>query len=257
MSVAIIGGTGLEDLREFARAAREVVSTPFGDALVYRGTLAGREVFFLPRHGPGHALPPHRINYRANIAALCKLGVREVLATAAAGSLVAEVKPNTLLLPDQFLDFTRQRPQTFWDNRVVHIDLSEPYCPRLRGLLADAARRVALPCREGGTYVCVEGPRFESSAEVKMFARLGGHVVGMTGLPELVLAREANMCYAALCLVTNFAAGLGEGPVSHDEVLQAMAELREKAVCLLAEAIGNLKPAADCPCRRAAPQLEL
>jgi len=175
-------------------------------------------------------VPPHRINFRANIAALQAVGVRAVFATAATGALKTELEPGALLVLDQFLDFTRARPLTFFegeDGEVVHTDMTNPYCLRLRTRLLEAAREEGLAVRKGGTYVCVEGPRFETAAEIRMFAALGGDVIGMTGVPEVVLAREAGLCYAAVAVVTNPGAGLSAARPQHAEVERLMAERRE------------------------------
>lgn len=251
--LAIIGGTGFEDpaiLGEPRDALR--VTTRMGSADVALYEVSGETLAFLSRHGPRHTVPPHRVDYRANIAALAALGVERVAATAAVGSLRPEVEPGTVVIVDQFLDFTRQRPFTFFeDGAVVHTDFTEPYCPEIRSALLHAAARQGLPVRPSGCYAGMEGPRYESAAEVRALAMLGGDVVGMTGLPEAVLAREAGICFATVAVVTNPGAGLAAAPLSHEEVVTVMAALRPRVLRLMVEALVALPAHRACPCARA------
>ena len=246
---AIIGGTGLYDPGLLAGSEAVVVGTPYGTVSLHVGTHAGRSVAFLPRHGGGHSVPPHRINYRANLWALRQLGARRVFATAACGTLAQHVPPGALALCTDFLDFTRGRATTFFDGqdgRVHHADMTEPYCPALRAVLGAAAVRLGLPLVPAATYVCTEGPRFETAAEIRAYARLGGDLVGMTGVPEVTLAREAGLCYASLAIATNWAAGMAGRPLSHAEVVEAMARSTGQVRRLLLEAIAGLTTTA-CP----------
>lgn len=252
MDFAIIGGTGVYDPDMLENLREQTVDTPYGEAAVRIGGFKGRDVVFLNRHGAGHALPPHRVNYRANIWALRQLGVRRVLGTAAVGSLNPAMQPGDLVLADDFLDFTKSRVTTFFEGGeegVVHVDVTEPYCPDLRAQLASIARQENLRCHDGGVYVCCEGPRFESPAEIRMFQRLGGDLVGMTNIPEVVLARELGLCYSLVCMVTNLAAGISATPLTHEEVLEVMAEngqrLRRLAMGLL-ERLPEAKPTCNC-----------
>lgn len=249
--VAVVGGSGIDVSDLLTDPRRRRVTTRYGEARSVVGRLAGRPVAFLPRHGPGHRVPPHRINYRANVAALVELGARRVVATAAVGSLDPDLAPGTLVLVDQFLDFTRGRASTFHDggqDGVVHVDVSDPYCPEIRQAAREVAGPAGLPVRDGGTYVCTEGPRFETAAEIRAFRTLGGDVVGMTGVPEVVLARELGLCYATLAVVTNLAAGLRPGRLSHEEVLGAQADRAERLAALLAAVVGDLPAARGCEC---------
>jgi 5'-methylthioadenosine phosphorylase len=238
MRIGIIGGTGLYELVAEG-GHREVVQTPYGEVPVSLFTHAGREVVFLARHGEGHKIPPHRVNYRANIDALRRMECGRIIATNAVGSMRLAMRPGDLVLPNQFIDFTRSRPSTFYDGGeagVRHVDVSEPYCPNLRGrFLATFGERAA---HTEATYVCTEGPRFETPAEIQMFERLGGDVVGMTGVPEVVLAREAGLCYLSICIVTNYAAGIKGVPLTEGEVSALMEErlpqLREDILRLVA-----------------------
>lgn len=231
--IGVIGGSGfysfLDDVTEIQ------VDTPYGppsDSL-FLGEIAGRRVAFLPRHGRGHHLPPHRINYRANLWALRSVGARQVLGPCAVGGLRPEYGPGTLLVPDQLVDRTKSRAQTYFDGlplpggtipNVVHVSLADPYCPAGRKAALEAARGRDWEPVDGGTLVVIEGPRFSTRAESLWHQAQGWSVVGMTGHPEAILARELELCYSSLTLVTDLDAGAetGEG-VSHEEVLQVFA----------------------------------
>jgi 5'-methylthioadenosine phosphorylase len=252
INLAIIGGTGvydprmLEDLRTFE------VNTRYGAALLSQGSYQGQDVVFLARHGTKHGTPPHRVNYRANIAALLKLGVEKVVATAAVGSMNEKMPPGSLVLLEQFLDFTKAREATFFDggeSGVVHTDFTAPYCPEVNERLLAAAGNAGLELQSGAVYVCTEGPRFETPAEIRMFRQLGGDLVGMTNVPEVVLAREAGLCYSTVALSTNFAAGISETVLTHREVLDMMAENGDKVRRLLKEAVVALSGPRNCACQ--------
>lgn len=242
---AIIGGTGLDwgadsPLRD---ARHERIVTRWGTALVTHATFEGRAMVFLHRHAApdsqsalGSRLPPHSINYRANIAALLKLGVTAIFASTAVGSLRPAWKPGTLVLLDDLLDFTSGRARTFFDANVVHVDVTQPYCPHARSFLLQAAQKAGIEVQDGGTYLCTEGPRFETPAEIRLFASWRADVVGMTGAPEVVLAREAQISYAGLSIVTNLAAGISPLPLSQGEVLEAMRHAMPQVSALLLQA---------------------
>lgn len=250
--LAIIGGTGVYNPKMLADLRTFEVNTRYGTALLSQGSYQGQEVVFLARHGSKHGIPPHKINYRANIAALLKVGVEKVLATAAVGSLNENVPPGSMVLLEQFLDFTKAREGTFFDGGatgVVHTDFTAPYCPEINKLLLAAAKRATLSLQSGAVYVCTEGPRFETPAEIRMFKQLGGDLVGMTNVPEVVLAREAGLCYSTLALSTNFAAGISPTVLTHHEVLAMMAENGEKVRRLLMEFIPALVGARNCHCQ--------
>lgn len=253
--IAVIGGTGVYDPHMLDGVGTETVDTPYGAVTVSVGNFKGRNVAFMARHGAGHSVPPHRVNYRANISALKKLGVESVLATAAVGSLKPTMAPGQFVAVDQFIDLTRSRPQTFFeggDAGVVHTDMTEPYCPRLRELLRRAAGSLGLVLHQGGTYACTEGPRFETPAEIRMIRQAGGDLVGMTGVPEVVLARELAMCYATVAMVTNFAAGISPTRLSHQEVLDVMGRNAANIQRLLMQVIDWLEDGnRACPCRGA------
>lgn len=249
--IGIIGGTGVYNPDILTDVREEILDNIYGQAKVAIGTYLGREVVFLTRHGATHSVPPHLVNYRANIWALKELGVEQVLATAAVGSLNAEMAPGSFVLVDQFLDFTKNRLSTFFDGGelgVTHTDMTNPYCPNLREVLVEAAKPLATKVHQKGTYVCSEGPRFETPAEIKMYKILGGDLVGMTSVPEVVLAREAGLCYATICMVTNFAAGISPIELTHEEVLEVMAANGEKLSQLLMKAVENIPEKRVCKC---------
>ncbi len=234
--VGVITGTGV--LGHFDVGRRRLVSTSFGTAVAFESS-DGR-YFVLPRHGPRHAVPPHRVNYRANVAALEKLGVKEVIASSAVGSMREEFGVGQIGLVDQFLDFTKGRESTFYDNEVGHTDMTNPYSARLNGQLRRSAERLGVEVRGGLVYVCAEGPRFETAAEIRMFRAMGGDVVGMTGVPEVVLANEKGMQYASVVVATNWAAGM-QRRVDHGEVLEAMKRSGKKAVELIEATIKAIR----------------
>lgn len=249
--IAVIGGTGVYDPRMLSDVREEVIENRYGKAKVMFGTYRGTKMVFLARHGVTHSVPPHLVNYRANIWALKEMGVERVLATAAVGSLNETMEPGHFVLVDQFLDFTKNRAGTFYDGGeqgVIHTDMTNPYCPHLRSLLAEAAQSLNITVHKTGTYVTTEGPRFETPAEIRMYRLLGGDLVGMTSVPEVVLAREAGLCYATIAMVTNFAAGISPRELSHQEVLDVMAANGEKLGNLLMQAVEMLPAGRDCSC---------
>lgn len=249
--LAIIGGTGVYDPRILENIREEIITTPYGDAKVRIGTYQGEEVAFLARHGVNHSVPPHLINYRANIYALKMLGVERVIATTAVGSVNRNMKPGDFVIIDQFLDFTKNRQHTFFEGGemgVVHTDVTEPYCPECRKVLLAAAEQVGINAHPSGTYVCTEGPRFETPAEIRMFATLGGDLVGMTNVPEVTLAREAGLCYATVSMVTNYAAGISPTNLTHEEVLEVMAANSENLKKLVMATLQQIPAQRGCRC---------
>lgn len=213
--LGIIGGSGLSVLANLEGGRRQLVRTPYGEpscALTF-GTIRGREVVFLARHGYGHTIAPHQVNYRANIWALHAQGVEDVVALASVGAIRAGLAPGALIVPHQILDYTHGRESTFGageDRNVRHIDFTDPYCEKLRRRILDAAVGAGLPAVDGAIYAATQGPRLETAAEIDRLERDGADVVGMTGMPEAALARELDLCYAALAVVVNAAAGRGE-----------------------------------------------
>jgi 5'-methylthioadenosine phosphorylase len=245
--IAIIGGTGFENLLENARQLR--LGTPYGISPPLRvGKIRGKNVIFLPRHSPDHSVPPHKINYRANIYALYELGVQRILATNAVGAINLNFKPSDIVVPHDFVDFTKLRSATFYDEApVTHIDVSQPYCPEIRRSLIKAAEKLGFHVWDKAVIVCTEGPRYETPAEIKMFGRLGCDVVGMTGIPESVLARELEMCYASICYVSNMAAGMQKRLTALD-VSKISKSVVPKIEQILIETIRILPSERNCPC---------
>ncbi|HWQ39788.1 MAG TPA: S-methyl-5'-thioinosine phosphorylase [Burkholderiales bacterium] len=213
--LGIIGGSGLTQLTSLEVSRREVVRTPFGEpsCAVTFGELKGAEVAFIARHGYGHTIPPHAVNYRANIWALRAVGVDRVVSVASVGGIRSDFRPGTIAVPDQIIDYTWGRKHTYFDTTdqpVTHADFTHPYCEELRAELLRAAADVQLPVIARGVYAATQGPRLESAAEISRLERDGADMVGMTGMPEAALARELGLCYAAVAVVANWAAGRGD-----------------------------------------------
>ncbi len=223
--LAIIGGTGLNQLGNLKITHRQVLRTPYGEPSgpMTFGTINGHEVMFLARHGYGHTIPPHQVNYRANLWALRDQGAQRVVAVSSVGGIRADLTPGTLVVPDQIIDYTYGRAFTFFDGReqsVTHIDFTWPYSASLRRSLLEAAQRAGETCVNAGVYAAIQGPRLETAAEINRYERDGADMVGMTGMPEASLARELGLDYAALSVVVNYAAGRGTSAqsIALDEV---------------------------------------
>jgi len=253
--IAIIGGSGLYSIGKLNNTKTTVVKTPYGDSPeLLLGRLHGREVVFLPRHSKGHTIPPHLINYRANLWALRKLGVKRVFATTSCGSTNIRMRPGELALFTQFIDFTKCRPQTFYEGGkggVVHVDVTEPYCPELRKILTKVARKLNFKIHHSAVYACTEGPHFETAAEIRVLQKMGSDLVGMTNVPECILARELEMCYAVVGVITNFAAGISKKKLTYTEVAEMM---KGNITCvreLVLEAVAQVPKRRSCFCSRA------
>lgn len=242
MTIAIIAGSGFGRWEKFQHRQAVETATAYSTAPVrlQKGTLAGREILFLPRHGADHNLPPHRINYRANIEALRVSGAAAVVAIATVGGIAPAASPGSVVIPDQILDYTYGRAHTFFDGedgRVGHVDMTEPYCEALRACLVEAARHAGVDAVDRGTYAATQGPRFETPAEIDRLEQDGADVVGMTGMPEAALAREARLPYAALAIVVNAAAGRGGTHISMETIEEWMSAGRERVERLLEAAL--------------------
>ncbi len=250
VELAIIGGSGLERLLEGVERTR--VGTPYGlSNPILIGDVNGRAVAFLPRHGLEHTIPPHKVNYRANLYALRSLGVERAIATNAVGAINVDFEPGDLVIPHDFIDFTKWRYQTFYEGALVtHVDLSQPYCPEVRSILIRSAEEVRGRVWDKAVLVCTEGPRFETPAEIEAFRRLGADIVGMTGVPEAVLARELEMCYATLCYVSNMAAGL-QSRLTVDEVKEVAERVSPIVERVLKNVLRSLPVERNCPCPHA------
>lgn len=255
--IGVFGGSGF--YRFLASPELVTVQTPFGapSAPVAVGELGGRRVAFLPRHGTGHEYPAHRVNYRANLWAMRRLGVRRVLAPCSVGSLQPHLKPGEFVICDQLVDRTRGRGDTYFDGPVLNcISFADPYCPELRAVVAEAAGGEGITAHPEGTVVVIQGPRFSTRAESKWFTAMGWDVVNMTQYPECVLARELGICYSGLALVTDYDVGLadveGVEPVSMELVLRVLAENVERVQRLLTRAIPAVPAEPGCSCSDAA-----
>lgn len=244
--IAIIGGTGFTKLARLDVTRREVVHTPFGEpsAPLTHGLLNGVEVVFLPRHGSGHTLPPHRINYRANLWALRHLGIQSLVSLAAVGGIRKDMRPCRVAVPDQIIDYTWGRKHTFFEQdltHVTHIDFTEPYCDALRQALIEAGRRAGLDIVGNGVYGATQGPRLETAREIDRLERDGCDIVGMTGMPEAALARELDICYASCAVVANWAAGRGAtASITLDEIDRNLKQGMQTASDLLTETMSGL-----------------
>ncbi len=221
--IAIIGGTGLASIKALKITKREMVRTPYGEPSgpITHGQLCGHEVIFLPRHGHGHTIPPHDVNYRANIWALKSIGIENVLAIAAVGGIREDLVPGAIVIPDQIIDYTWSRHNTFFDKSdgpVKHIDFTWPYCESMRQLAINAGNSAGINISNKGTYAVTQGPRLETAAEVDRLERDGADIIGMTGMPEAALARELDLCYASCAVIANRAAGRGDGEITLDEI---------------------------------------
>jgi len=252
--IGIIGGSGVYNMNGMETVEEIKVDTPYGepsDAIIM-GKLEGRNVAFLPRHGRKHAIPPHGINYRANIFALKKLGVGTLISVSAVGSMKENIHPGELVMVDQFVDRTKARMQTFFDDGIVaHVSFADPVCSRLRTALADAASKAGVSVHNGGTYVCIEGPAFSSRAESNIYRSWGVDVIGMTNYPEARLAREAEMCFATIALSTDYDCWHeAEGAVDAGLVLQVMKKNVKNAQATISELFKAYDPNDDaCICR--------
>lgn len=252
--IGVIGGSGFYELLD--NAAEHTVQTPFGapsDPIVV-GEVRGRSVAFLPRHGRDHRFPPHRINYRANLWALRAVGVRTVLAPCAVGSLRRDVAPGSLVVVDQVVDRTTGRESTFYDGpAVVHVPFADPYCPAGRAIAVAAAPGNGFDVHDGGTLVVIQGPRFSSRAESRLYAAAGWSVIGMTTHPEVALARELGLCYTTLALVTDYDVGVEghDAPVTQQEVLRVFASNIDRLRGLLFDVVAGLPVEPSCECSSA------
>ncbi|MCI4319592.1 MAG: S-methyl-5'-thioadenosine phosphorylase [Thermoplasmata archaeon] len=251
-TVAVIGGSGVTGI--FAEGSTRIhrVSTPWGapSGPIEEGTVGGLRVLFLSRHGPGHTIPPHRVNYRANVDALVNLGAEAILTVSSVGSLREDLPPGTFVVPDQFVDFTKGRPTTFFDGgRVYHVSLADPFCPDLAKAAEAAGAEQGVPMATGKTYVCVEGPRFSTRAESRFFRTLAD-VIGMTLVPEVTLARERALCYLCLAMVTDFDVW-AERPVELEEIVATMRKNVERMQGLLGQLLPRLGHEPTCQCRSA------
>lgn len=243
--IAVIGGTGLTSINGFEVTSREIVQTPYGEPSgpLVKGLLSGKEVYFLPRHGSAHTIPPHKINYRANIWALKEAGVENVIAINAVGGISDDMQAGVLCIPNQIIDYTWSRINTFFEDgleHVVHIDFSYPFCETLRASIIKAAAHKSIAIIANGTYAATQGPRLESIAEINRLENDGCHLVGMTCMPEASLAREKELCYSSISVVANLAAGKGTEALSMEMIEKNLSSGMDKVRQLLEAVIPTL-----------------
>jgi 5'-deoxy-5'-methylthioadenosine phosphorylase len=243
--LAIIGGSGLDRLEGIEDSHAESVTTPYGDPSdsLTIGSLQGERIIFLARHGAAHTIPPHKINYRANLRALKQAGADTIISVCAVGGIRADIKPGMIVIPDQIIDYTGSREHTLYDEdleSVTHIDFTEPYCEKLRQSLIDAAAAANIEIISTATYGATHGPRLETTAEINRMERDGCDIVGMTGMPEASIARELGLCYATIAVSANDAAGRGEGPIAMDEIMHNLESGMQDVRLILQEVFHHL-----------------
>ena len=253
--IGVFGGSGFYEFLEDVEEVR--VDTPFGapSAAIRVGDIQGQRVAFLPRHGDKHQFPPHQVNFRANVWAMRETGVRRIIGPCACGSLQPDLHPGTFVIADQFVDRTSARADTFYEDRTVHVSAADPYCPELREILADEAEALGIEVRRSGTVVVIQGPRFSTRAESRWFSAMGWTVVNMTQYPEAWLARELELCYATVALVTDYDVGLQEmphiEPVSAEAAFRVFADNLARLRDLLFRAIPRIGPQPEDGCASA------
>ena len=247
--VAIIGGSGLYDIEDPSNAEELNIVTPWGPTSdsILKTEQDGLEVYFLSRHGRGHLIGPSQINFRANIYALKFLGIDWIISVSAVGSLKEEIPPGTIVIPDQFIDFTKNRFNTFFDEGIVaHVSMAKPVSENLSSIMVDSCKKLGFSYKEGGTYVCIEGPQFSSLAESNFNRSLGADIIGMTNMPEAKLAREAEICYSTLALSTDYDCWHeGHDSVTVDEVVSTMNNNVQNARMVISEVLGNIPEEKD------------
>lgn len=250
----LIAGSGLDKIPGMDIGESLRLSTPFGEPSgdYQTGRIAGKEIVLLSRHGPEHRIQPQRVNYRANLWGFRELGVEQIISISAAGGISGRMGPGTITVPNQIIDITSGRDSTFYDAEdVVHIDLTEPYCPDLRKYIFRAAESSGVIVTKSGTYICVNGPRLETAAEIRTFSAWGADMVGMTAMPEAALARELEICYAAVAVITNFAAGISGKKLTTTEVMETMRACFDRVNLLLQAFLGLTFLDPVCGCRQA------
>ena len=252
--IGVIGGTGVysEDMLEDTKIMH--IKTPYGkpSSEIRVGSFKGRRVAFLFRHGPSHSIPPHKVNSLANIYALKKLGVERIIGIAAVGSLRENIKPGDIVIPDQFIDFTKSRKLTFYDGpKVAHISMADPFCMEMREPAKETLSKLGIRFHEKGTYVCIEGPRFSTRAESNLWRMIKADIIGMTLVPEVTLAREKEMCYLSITSVTDYDCWRTNESVSAEDVIQTMKKNTENIKKILADLIPGIPKERKCECSRA------
>lgn len=251
--IGIFGGTGIYDSGLLEDPQQVSIKTKFGDPsdLITIGTYEGRRIAFLPRHGKNHTIPPHMINFRANIQAFKEIGISRIVAPSAVGSLREELRPGDFVIPSQYIDQTKSRKYSFSEiGRVIHISMADPFCPEIQTAVMQAAHKQGVSIHADKTYVCIEGPRFSTKAESKMFRQAGADIIGMTLVPECQLAREAQICYTSISTITDYDAW-AEKPVTAKEVLEVLSKNTKRIKTLLRDIIHAIPKSAGCTCASA------
>ena len=258
VEIGIFGGTGIYDSGILKNSKEITVDTPYGktsDSITV-GEFNGRNVAFMPRHGKKHTIPPHLINFRANIWAFKELGVKRIIAPSAVGSLKEEFEPGHFALPSQFIDFTKSRKGTFSeDGKVIHISVADPFCPELQNVILNVTKKEKIQMHENCTYVCIEGPRFSTKSESRFFRTTGADIIGMTLVPECQLAREAQICYVSISTVTDYDVW-AEKPVTAKEVMETLAKNVETTKKILTLVIDQIPEIKSCSCEKALEEAE-
>ena len=252
--IGLIGGSGLYKIEGITLRKTKKVQTPFGKPSdSYKiGAISEREIVFLPRHGEQHSIPPHRVNYRANVWGFRELGVERIISISAVGGISPQLEPGTIVVPDQIIDMTSNREATFHEgDNAVHIDFTEPYCREMRRSIIEARKTKGIGIRESGTYVCVNGPRLETRAEIQFFSRIGADIVGMTAMPEAALAREVELCFGGISVVTNYAAGVKEESLRAKEVGEVMKAVMVNLGAFLEAILHAIPHERTCDCKNA------
>jgi len=258
VEIGIFGGTGIYDSSLLENPQEVDIDTPYGKPsdTITLGIFKGRKIAFLPRHGKKHTIPPHLINFKANIWAFKELGVTRIIAPSAVGSLKEELEPGHFALPSQFLDFTKSRDGSFSEEgKVIHISVADPFCPELQSSILQVTEKQGLKMHKDCTYVCIEGPRFSTKAESKFYKTTGADIIGMTLVPECQLAREAQICYASISTVTDYDVW-AEKPVTAKEVLDTLSKNVEKTKIVLTELIDKIPKTRSCSCAKALEEAE-
>jgi len=258
VEIGIFGGTGIYDSDLLENTQEIDMDTPYGKPsdTITIGTFKGRKIAFLPRHGKKHTIPPHMINFKANIWAFKELGITRIIAPSAVGSLKKELEPGHFALPSQFLDFTKSRKGSFSkEGKVIHISVADPFCPELQASIIQVTDKEDLKMHKDCTYVCIEGPRFSTKAESKFYRSTGADIIGMTLVPECQLAREAQMCYASISTVTDYDVW-AEKPVTAKEVLKTLSKNVQITKKILTELIDKIPKTRDCSCAKALEEAE-
>ena len=260
--IGIFGGTGIYDSEMLHDSKEITIETPYGKTsdIITIGELNGKKVAFMPRHGKKHSIPPHMINYCANIWAFKELGITRIISPSAVGSLKEEIKPGDFVLPTQFIDFTKSRRNSFSENgRVIHISVADPFCPELQKTVLNTADKQSIDLHKDCTYTCIDGPRFSTKAESRFYKSIGADIIGMTLVPECQLAREAQICYTSIATVTDYDVW-AEKPVTAKEVMETLSKNVQATKKLLVELIDNMPKdfatKRTCSCEKALTEAE-